>query len=445
MSFFTPLAIRRLWKIALPIGGLLLLNGCALAVTPTAPPPAVTVYRLTTPSPTTLPVNNRDIVRPTPETPSPPAMMIEYGPEVFPENVNPLTGETTSTDKLNRMPVAVKISNFPYSVRPQFGLGAADVVFEHLAEAGLTRFTAIFLQNDVAKVGSVRSARFLDTELAPMFQALLVTSGSSLGTMQHLRTNPWFAGENVWRLVSEETHYTCPPLCRETPDDTNTLFTDTNAVRLATAAHGSQKRAPLGGFMFSDHLPAGGVPVSEIIIDYSAAAHVWWRYNPGNQRYTRWQEKDASGEMIVHIDANNQTPITAANVVVLFVHHQNNFVPEDFRDGGNCGLEIQLWTSGPAKIFREGMLFEGRWHRDPSTGWRLQVEENSGKIIPFRPGNTWLGIVTLTATGTLEGSTYVVRNKVPDTRYACPVPPTETPTETPAGGIVPMETETPSP
>jgi hypothetical protein len=363
-----------------------------------------------------------------------------YGPDTYPAGINPLTGLSAEPAQINRMPIAVKISNFPYGVRPQSGLGLADLVFEHLAEAGLTRFTALFLQNEADKVGSIRSARYIDTELAPMFGAMLVTSGSSLGTMQHLRSNPWFLGENVWRLVSEESSYACPPLCRETPDDANTLFASTAALYAATAVRTGTTHTGQSGFVFSAAAPPGGAPAGEVLVDYSSAAHVAWRYNATAGTYTRWQEKDSTGELAAHVDAVTNAPITAANVVVLFVNHQNNFVPEDFRDGGNCGMEIQLWTIGPAKVFRDGQLYEGRWHRDASTNWRLRLEANDGQNLALRPGNTWFGVVGLTAEAALNGATYAVTNRVLDTKRDCPVPPTETPTLTPEGYVDPNVT-----
>lgn len=416
---------------------------------PTTPPPAVvTVYRAGTPTSAAKPGGTPVPIGLTPgaggsqATPNAATAIPVYGPDAFPDNVNPLTGQVVDPAKISRLPVAIKISNFPYSVRPQFGLSLADAVVEHQAEAGLTRFTAVFLQNDAAKVGSIRSARYIDTEIAPIFGALLVTSGSSLGTMGHLRSSPWFQGAHAWRLVSEETHYGCPPLCRETPDDANTLFANTDALRAATAAQGGA-RADLSGFAFTAAASAGGVPATQVLIDFSLAAHVDWRYNPGGGVYERWQEKDSSGEMIAHMDALTNKPITAASVVLLQVHHVNNFVPEDFRDGGNCGLEIQLWTIGPAKIFRDGQMIEGLWRRDGSTNMRLRLETDAGQVIPLEPGNTWFDVVTLTAAASLNGSTYAVTNKVPDTRFGCPVPPTETPTVTPEGYVAPTETPRP--
>ena len=366
-----------------------------------------------------------------------------YGPNNYPAGVNPLTGLVVNPAQVDRMPVAVKISNFPYSVRPQSGLSLADVVFEHPAEAGLTRFTAVFLQNDADKIGSIRSARFIDTEIAPMFGALLVTSGSSLGTMQHMRANAWFQGANIWRLVSEETNYVCPPLCRDNPEDSNSLFASAKDLRAATSAQAGAQARGQSGFVFSEALPAGGTDASDISVDFSSAAHVDWRYIATSRLYTRWQDKDASGELAAHIDALSKQPITARNVVVLFVSQVNNFVPEDFRDGGNCGLEIQLWTIGPAKVFRDGQLYEGRWRRDESTGFRLRLEFDDGTKLALGPGNTWFEVVGLTANAALNAATYHVTNKVLDTKTECPVPPTETPTETPEGYVAPTETPTP--
>jgi hypothetical protein len=436
-----PLGMSRKFLLPFLAAGLAL-AACGLArATPSPVPFAVTVFRQGTGTPaggaTLAPAAT---TAPAAATPAP-----VYGPDSYPDNVNPLTGEIVDPAQLNRLPVAVKISNFPFAVRPQSGLSLADLVFEHQAEAGLTRFTAIFLQNDAARIGSIRSARFIDTELVPMFGALLVTSGSSYGTMDHLRANPYFAGDNVWRLVSEETHYTCPPLCRSLADDSNTLFASTTDVRAATAARAAGQRADLKGLQFAGNPPPGGTPVDHVFVDFSQSAHVDWRYNLGSGRWDRWQDETLGGGMIAHFDALTNQPISAANVVVLYANHVNNFVPEDPVDVTLCGLEIQLWTAGPARVFRDGKMFEGHWQRDADTGWHLVIKDEAGNLIPFKPGNTWFDLVGLNASSALGGTTFNISNRVTDTRYGCPVQPTATPTETPFGYVAPLETETPAP
>ncbi|MCS6909340.1 MAG: DUF3048 domain-containing protein [Anaerolineales bacterium] len=365
-----------------------------------------------------------------------------YGPDTYPDNINPLTGEQVDPAKLNRIPLALKITNFPLSARPQWGLSLADIVVEHLTEAGLTRFTAIYLQHDVAKVGPVRSARYVDAEIAPMFQAALVTSGSSFGTMDKLRRSAWLGGANGWRLVSEESAFNCPPLCREAPNDINSLFVNTDSVRQALASKTTQGlgKPELSGLAFSAAAPAGGQPATELNIRFSGAAQVAWRYNPDTGRYNRWHETGPGGDLIMHVDALTNVPITAANVVLLSVSHVNNLVPEDFLDGGNCGVEIQIWTSGPARVFRDGQVIEGRWQRDQTTNMRLRLYDHAGHIISLKPGNTWFDIVTLNSVLSLENGVFAVINKVPDTRSFCLPPPTPTPE-----GLLPVETPTPGP
>ncbi len=88
-------------------------------------------------------------------------------PAVTPQAINPLTGLIVSDpSKLERRPIAIKISNYPRSVRPQSGLSLADIVYEYYLEQNVTRFMAIFYGNDADKVGPVRSGRFFDEYLS---------------------------------------------------------------------------------------------------------------------------------------------------------------------------------------------------------------------------------------------------------------------------------------
>ena len=57
-----------------------------------------------------------------------------FGPHEYPKGINPLTGlYVEDTTKLERRPLAIKVSHYPRSVRPQSGLAAADMVWEHYA------------------------------------------------------------------------------------------------------------------------------------------------------------------------------------------------------------------------------------------------------------------------------------------------------------------------
>ncbi|MEE1279228.1 MAG: DUF3048 domain-containing protein, partial [Oscillospiraceae bacterium] len=73
---------------------------------------------------------------------------------------DPLTGEyTLDLSAKDKRPVAIMINNIKISL-PQRGISEASIIYEALAEGGITRLMAVFPDvNKIPDVGSVRSAR----------------------------------------------------------------------------------------------------------------------------------------------------------------------------------------------------------------------------------------------------------------------------------------------
>ena len=401
-----------------------LLTACASA-TPTA-------------SPTVLPVNTPAATRaPEPAATLPPALTLpseaspttgaatpeaiqQYGPEDFPPDVNPLTGlKVANPSLLERRPLAVKVSQFPRRVRPQAGLSVADLVWEHYAEAGVTRMTAIYLGGDAPQVGSIRSARLIDIVLAESYKAMLVTSGSSEGTLKRLSLASFYD-----RVIAEATGYNeCPPLCREEGADLSSdkLFASTGDLWQVTQNLGINTRQDLHGMAFFPTPPAGGAPGTTIHLDFQTDNNVVeWRYDPATMRYARWVDTLNVGELAPHADLLNGAQLTAANVVVLYVNHVPTDIVEDFENGGHCGYETQLWGSGPARLFRDGLAYDLTWVR-------FNVNDVIGfvgadnKIFPFQPGNTWFEILNLNSPTDFADGVFTARFKGPSQSANCPV------------------------
>lgn len=435
---------KRLFLVSL--AGAMLSAACAgpaaNAPTPTLPPPVVVVPTITLLPPAvataTSPAPSADGAATPAAAPTATEAPARYGPRNFPPNVNPLTGQVVSSPAtLERIPIAVKISNFPRNVRPQSGLSLADVAFEHYAEGGLTRFTAVFLGNEAGQIGSIRSARLIDTVIPDMYRAMLVTSGSSTGTMLNLRRTNFYD-----RVVSEETGYQCPPLCRPSNaiTDTNQLFASTADVWAAAAQKGLNQRQTLEGLAFDAQAPTGGTAINTVAVDNSAFARVEWRYDAATGVYTRWQEKDET-TLEPHVDALTNRAITASNVVVLFANHVGTDIPEDYpRDNigfGYYGLSIQLWGSGPAVVFRDGQMYKGSWVRFNASDM-VGLVFDGDRYIPLKPGNTWFQLVGLRSEVSENSGRYYVVNRVPNTAFVPQV------TATPEG-YLPPETPTPAP
>jgi hypothetical protein len=319
-----------------------------------------------------------------------PADMV--GPYSFPPGVNPLTGlPVDSSDTLNRRPLAIKISNAPDSVRPQAGIGDADLVFEHYVEARLTRFTAIFWTHTPPRVGSVRSARLIDLEIPIMYGALFAYSGASDPIRQRIADSPFAPRAYEGVTTGLPLYFRDPQI-----DVPHNLFVVPAEVWARAKADGVNTPPDgLGGMAFSTAPPTGTTQAKQVTIDYGPDL-VRWEYDPAAGRYLRFSDGEP------HRDANTGQQVTAANVVLLYAPHREDttIVESEWQGKKDYSIEIQLWTSGPATLFRDGHLVQGFWMRgtkeDTLSFW---ADKGGTQSLYFKPGNTWFEVVPADFTG----------------------------------------------
>jgi hypothetical protein len=337
-----------------------------------------------------------------------------------PGAINPLTGLPVSDPAaLDRRPLAVKIANFPRRVRAaQTGLSVADNVWEHYAEGGTTRFTAIFLSQGPDRIGNVRSARLIDAYLGQAYQAMLVASGSSDGTLNRLKQTDFFP-----RVIAEATGYHgCPILCREAPasQTTDKLFTSAPAVWGLATSLGLNGHQDLPGFAFDPQPPGGGRPVATAHVDWQVNNTVAeWRYDAGTQSYARWIDTENMPTLAQHVDSLNGQALSAANVVVVYANYVTSNIHEsDSGDKLYFSYDIELYGSGPAKLFRDGQMYDLTWTRDKTQGGLPRFTDASGNVVPFRPGNIWFEAVSSMSVNSASGDTFIVRVHVPDPTIA---------------------------
>ncbi len=348
--------------------------------TPTPlPPPVLSEPATTTPLPTATPT-------PTPAaTATPEPVILLTGDDFARTGRNPLTGELPADPALlNRRPIACKISNAPAEyVRPQSGLNAADLVFEHVTEGAITRFTAIFYSQTPEKVGPVRSARLIDVELPAMYDAALCYSGASIGVSTKLNSSDFRA-----RLL--RSHY--PGYYRTGEDKPweHTLYA--TPVDFWVQLEELQQNTPpqFGSQMaFSSLPPANGEPAGVIMIDYDGWTLVEWRWDPELQRYRRW----ADG--VEAIDANNGQPITARNVLIVYATHVIDYNICEFQGPSSClsfATESQIWGQGLFILFRDGQRYVGNWQRQ-QRNHMFTFFTNDGQPLPLQLGNSWVQVV----------------------------------------------------
>lgn len=301
----------------------------------------------------------------------------------LPDTTSPFTGlEVDDPARLDRMPAAVKISNSPIA-RPQSGLSKADVVIEHLAEGGITRFTAIFHSQEAERIGSIRSARLIDLEIPALFDAFLVYSGAS-GEVNRMIDSSDFAA----RTLSDERKD--PGFFRlNIPGKTyeHTLFTDTELLQQVAASKGWLDQPRYRGWTWGEQPSPDAQPARKIDIPYSSEySDVRYVYDAEAGNYRRWILDEP------HVDALTGEQLATENVVVLYANHVPTLIVEDVL--GSKSIEIQLWGQGRIQVFRDGVAEEGFWVRPKREDPLLFLDKNY-EPLPLKPGKTWIEIVPL--------------------------------------------------
>lgn len=280
----------------------------------------------------------------------------------------PLTGEPLADGEapIDRPALAVKIDNAGPARRNHSGLAVADIVYEEIVEANITRFAAVFHSTGSDVVGPIRSGRSQDVDmLTSLREPLFAWSGGNPG---------------VTRLIAESTlvdlnavrggqgYYRGPG---ELPHD---LYSSTD--RLWQQTPEGHPGAPPQQFEYvrpSDSFrgdPTAGLRLALRSID------VAWDWDAEQGRFLRSQEGRP------HLDAVHG-PIGATNVVVLVVE----YLPSQIDARSPEAQTIS--EGGPVWVFSQGQVRAGRWIRlAPTDPFTLVTAD--GEPILLTPGNTWV-------------------------------------------------------
>jgi hypothetical protein len=310
----------------------------------------------------------------------------------MPANINPLTGlEVKDSFLLQRRPISFKINMYPRDYyRPVIGLSAADLVFDYYHNDGYTRLHAIFYGKTAAEVGPIRSGRHLDAKLMRMYNSFLAFGNADEAILEVLTT------ADLYQRLLYATGHPCPaivahPLCREDPTGYDYLVGDTELIHKYMQTKGVEDGPQdLAGLSFAAQPAAGGQAINQVYTRYSNDDYNRWDYDPTTNRYLRFQDAlYANGTLEAYvplIDRVGNTQISAANVVILFVRH-DELRPEPYDI-----YDIMLNGSGRAVVFRDGQMYETVWFMPTPTS-PLSLTNPDGTPFYLQPGNTWFQVL----------------------------------------------------
>jgi len=289
----------------------------------------------------------------------------------------PLTGlEAPSEEAIAQRVVSVKVENSP-DARPQSNLQLADVVYESVAEGGITRFNAVFHSQSPDVIGPVRSARLSDIYIVPQYQALFIFSGASGSVNSAIRST---SIENL----SEDVGVTRPFFRSSERARPHNLYINFGKVREEGEKRGMPTTQDVKGLAFDYRANDASVTVSEITVPFSNANTVVWTYDPATESYLRVN----NGAKFMDKETGEQ--IRTTNVVVMWARHN----PASKDVVGSTTYDIVLAGSGRATVFHNGQRYDGTWEagRDAPPVFKA----SDGTQIKLAPGNTWMQVVNTT-------------------------------------------------
>ncbi len=347
---------------------LFILAACSTTGAPTATVPAQPSPTATTPpSPTLAPTAT---IQPSPT----------IVPTATPISSDPRTGRPAmARGSITKRPLITMIDNFP-AAYPQTGLDQAAIVFEALAEYGVTRYMAVFtpeLTEVAGDLGPIRSARLYFVQWAMGFRAVYTHAGGSPEGLERLAVD---ANDLVIDidLVSLEDRqifdYSRRSLQRDAPHNLYTSAQEITNYVADRASSSAQADVSEVGYLFAPE-----APVAEPIrtIDYFFIYPddpAGWRYDPETNEYARLRRQ------VPHVDAVSGQQLTFKSIVTMEVFE----APIIGDDKGR--IDQQVVGEGRALVFANGSMQEATWRKDSESGpLRFYASDTSEIVFPAGP------------------------------------------------------------
>ncbi len=294
-----------------------------------------------------------------------------------PRVLSKLSGTKILPDQLDKKVLAMVVENHP-DARPQSGLDAASIIYETIAEGGITRFLALFQEQESTEIGPVRSARayFLDWVLE--YDALFAHVGGSIeatdliGSLGVQDLNQFSLANYFWRSSS-----------RYAPHN---VYTTTENIRNAGKARGYSEKSDFTGLSFKEDKELTLRPLTAFLeVNFTSAAFSpTYTYDRVNNIWLR----SLNG---IPFKLTNGVQVAPKNIIVEYTTFAYGITRV-----GEQSTKIGSVGSGKAEFFIDGEKIEGTWtkvdHKAPTI-----FKDTAGNPIVFSPGQTWVEVIPNTS------------------------------------------------
>lgn len=290
---------------------------------------------------------------------------------------SPLTGKEVADENATKQLVtAIMIENSP-EARPQSGLKQAGVVYEAIAEGGITRFAAIYQESKPQLIGPVRSLRPYYLEWIIPYDAAIAHIGGSARALAEVRNG---SHRDIDQFFNDGAYWRASD--RYAPHNVYTSFEKLDQLNQSKGYTTSN----FTSWPRIDGKPVETPDAENLTIAVSTGQFATsYQYNKSTNSY------DRSVGGAPHND-REEGQLSPSVVVALSVS-MSNVMEDGWRES------IQTTGSGRAVIFQNGHALEATWKKDSPTA-PLQLLNADQTPVKLIRGQTW--IATVPNSGTIS-------------------------------------------
>lgn len=339
-----------------------------------------------------------------------------------PKYYSKLTGEEIAKGADEAPLYCIQTPNGLDGARPQVGLTQAKIIFEAIAEAGITRFAAIYQSPDGSVIGPIRSLRTYYLDWDTPFGCTVVHAGGSDEAIAALRSGDY-------REVDEGYNYTFRDY--STYIAPNNLFTSSELLQKNSEAYGytksnytawprllpdeaaaeakklTQPSAESSSDQTGEKTKAeseSATPtlplVDKIILTYGGYANFnpVYTYNKESNKYLR---SYASGEphQSYNCPSGLTSPVISRDCTLEQLSPSVVIAMKavEYLDWDGYHHVIKTIGSGEAVVFQNGTAIPATWQKS-SRDTQITFTDKNGSEIKLTPGQTWLTILPQSGT-----------------------------------------------
>ncbi len=296
--------------------------------------------------------------------------VVKPKPKPAPVFYSPLTGEKVGDEAATTKAVtAIMIENSP-DARPQSGLKQSGVIYEAVAEGGITRFLTLHQQNKPQLIGPVRSLRMYYVDWAAPYNASIAHIGGSRSALEEVRNGNY---RDIDQFFNAGTYWRAQD--RYAPHNVYTSFEKLDALN-ATKGYTS---STFKGITRIDSKPSAAPNATSIAINISSPLYnSTYAYDKASNSYIR------SLGGVPHVDREDGQ--ISPSVVVALKVDMTKILEDGYRE------DIKTSGSGTAIIFQNGTAQEVTWNKVDRAS-QITFTDATGKDVPLVRGQTWISAV----------------------------------------------------